>query len=194
MPWIFFENFCSEFFKTTLQEVYNMSRGFLFSHSPVEKRILYSCHRNLLQIGNVDQELSLLVNKLTILRRKIIQRSIFFESDLFSSYGFFTYSRCTPIHCNGVMERGIRHQQKLKKCFEKSVSVGINCKFFSYYKSDVLKVKICVSFSFQYIYTATQWNDVYSVFMFPWIWIEPQINDFTVSNIIFFKCQIPLSF
>ena len=52
------------------------------------KRILYSCHRNLLQIGNVDQELSLLVNKLTILRRKIIQQSIFFESDLFSSSGF----------------------------------------------------------------------------------------------------------
>ena len=32
------------------------------------KRFLYSGHRNLLQIGNVDQELSLLVNKLTILR------------------------------------------------------------------------------------------------------------------------------
>ena len=38
---------------------------------------MFSCHRNLLQIGNVDQELSLLVNKLTILRRKIIQRSMF---------------------------------------------------------------------------------------------------------------------
>ena len=52
------------------------------------KRILYSCYRNLLQIGNVVQELSLLVNKLTILSRKIIQRSIFFKSDLFSSSGF----------------------------------------------------------------------------------------------------------
>ena len=29
-----------------------------FSHFNRSKRILYSCHRNLLQIGNVDQELS----------------------------------------------------------------------------------------------------------------------------------------
>ena len=43
----------------------------------------------MLQIGNVDQELSLLVIKLTTLRRKIIQRSIFFENDLFLSSGFF---------------------------------------------------------------------------------------------------------
>ena len=52
------------------------------------KRILYSCHRNLLQILDFDQEFSLLVIKLTTLRRKIIQRSIFFDNDLFSSSGF----------------------------------------------------------------------------------------------------------
>ena len=52
------------------------------------KRFLYSCHRNLLQIGNDDQELSLLVIKLTTLRRKIIQRSIFFDNDLFPDSGF----------------------------------------------------------------------------------------------------------
>ena len=73
----------------------------------------------------------------------------------------FTYSRCTPIRVNGVMANGIRHQQKLKKFVEKfnySVSVSINCwyqdKICSYNKSDVLEVKICVSFSFQYTFIA----------------------------------------
>ena len=42
----------------------------------------------MLQTGNVDQELSLLVIKLATLRRKIIQRYIFLKSDLFSSSGF----------------------------------------------------------------------------------------------------------
>ena len=36
-PWIFFENFCSEFFGKTRQDVYNMPNTFLFSHSNVEK-------------------------------------------------------------------------------------------------------------------------------------------------------------
>ena len=36
-PWIFFKNFCSELFGTTLQDVYNMPNTFLLSHSTVEK-------------------------------------------------------------------------------------------------------------------------------------------------------------
>ena len=52
------------------------------------KRNFHSWRRNLLQTGNVDQELSSLVIKLTNLRRKIIQRSIFSERDLFSSSSF----------------------------------------------------------------------------------------------------------
>ena len=68
----------------------------------------------MLQIGNVDQELSLVVNKLTILRRTIIQRSIFFESDLFLALVSFTYSRYMPLRGNDVMASEIRHQQKLK--------------------------------------------------------------------------------
>ena len=87
VPWIFFEKCCSEFFETSLQDVYNMPNTFsLVIRS--KKKDFYSCHRNLLQTGNVDHDLSLLVIKLTTLRRKIIQRSIFFESDLFSSSGF----------------------------------------------------------------------------------------------------------
>ena len=53
-----------------------------------QKKIFFSCHRNLLRIGNVGQELSLFVIKLTILMRKIIQRFTTSESDLFSSFGF----------------------------------------------------------------------------------------------------------
>ena len=55
------------------------------------------------------------------------------------------------------MASGMRNQQKLKKFVEEfiSASLGINCwyqdKIRSYNKSDVLKVKICVSFSFQYM-------------------------------------------
>ena len=52
------------------------------------KRILYSCHRNLLQIGNIGQDLSLFVIKLTTLRQTFIQRFITFERDLFSNSGF----------------------------------------------------------------------------------------------------------
>ena len=58
----------------------------LFSYSAEE--IVFFIHRNLLQTGNVDQELSLLVITPTTLRRKIIQRSIFFESDLLLTSGF----------------------------------------------------------------------------------------------------------
>ena len=68
-PWIVFENFCSEFFGRRIQ----YAKHVLFSHSTVEKEFCHSCHRNLLQTSNVDQELSLLVIKLTTLRRKIIQ-------------------------------------------------------------------------------------------------------------------------
>ena len=60
--------------------------GFIWSINR-RKWISYSCHRNLLQIVNVDQELALLVVELTTLRRKIIQRSIFGDNDLFSSSG-----------------------------------------------------------------------------------------------------------
>ena len=70
--------------------------------------------RNLLQIGNVDQEFSLLVKETDNLKAKIIQRSIFFESDLFSSTGFLHDSRCTLVPGHDVMASGIRHQQKLK--------------------------------------------------------------------------------
>ena len=52
------------------------------------KRIFYSYHRNLLLFGNVGKELSLLVIKLTTLRRKLTQRFITFESHSFSSSGF----------------------------------------------------------------------------------------------------------
>ena len=48
----------------------------------------YSYHRNLLQSGNVGQQLSLLVIKLTTLRRKLTQRFITFESHSFFSSGF----------------------------------------------------------------------------------------------------------
>ena len=54
----------------------------------VEKDFFYSYHRNVLQFGNVGQELSLLVIKLTTLRRKLTQRFITFESHSFSSSGF----------------------------------------------------------------------------------------------------------
>ena len=33
-PWIFFENFYSEFFKTTLQDVYNMPQTFYLVNKP----------------------------------------------------------------------------------------------------------------------------------------------------------------
>ena len=84
---IFFENFCSKIFGTTLQDVYTMPNTFIQSLN-CTKRILYSCYWNLLQIGNVHQDLSILVIKLTTLKRKIIQRSIHFESDLILCSGF----------------------------------------------------------------------------------------------------------
>ena len=71
------------------QNILNDSARRIIWSINLRKSILYSCHWNLLQIGIVDQELSLLVIKLTTLRRKIIQRSIFFEKDLFSSCDFF---------------------------------------------------------------------------------------------------------
>ena len=54
----------------------------------VEKEFFYSYHRNLLQFGNVGQELSLLVIELTTLRRKRTHRFITFERHSFSSSGF----------------------------------------------------------------------------------------------------------
>ena len=60
-----------------------------FNNKQAVEKSLYSYHRSLLQFGNVDQELSLLVIKLTTLRRKLTQRFITFESHLFSSSGLF---------------------------------------------------------------------------------------------------------
>ena len=107
---------------------------------------------------NVDQELSLLVNKLAILGGELFSDPFSSKVICFLALVSFTYSRCPPIRVSDVMASGIRHQQKLEKFVEEiqsSVSVGINCwyqdKICSYNTSDVLKVKICVSFSFQYI-------------------------------------------
>ena len=59
-----------------------------FNNQQTIEKNLYSYHRNPLQFGNVGQELSLLVIKLTTLRRKLTQWFITFESHSFSSSGF----------------------------------------------------------------------------------------------------------
>ena len=86
----------------------------------VEKEFfIHIYHQNLLQFGNVGQELSLLVIKLTTLRRKLTQQFITFENHSFSSSGLpFTCSQCTPVRCNDVMANGTRHQQKLQNFAE----------------------------------------------------------------------------
>ena len=80
--WLLFENFCSKIFFTTLQYATHV----LSSQSTVEKeffiRVIEICCKSGMP------ELSLLVIKLTTLRRKIIQQSIFFWKDLFSSSGY----------------------------------------------------------------------------------------------------------
>ena len=82
------------------------------------KRILYLCHQNLLQIWNVDQELSLLIIKLTTLRRKLFSDP--FPSKMIRFLGLFsfTYSRCTSVRGNDVIANGLRYRQNLKKFVE----------------------------------------------------------------------------
>ena len=77
-PWIFFLriivlNCLKRLYKTCAI----CKTRFIWSFNR-RKTFFYLCHRNLLQTGNVVPELSLLVIKLTTLRRIIIQRSIFF--------------------------------------------------------------------------------------------------------------------
>ena len=113
-----------------------------------------------MRIGNVDKELSLFVIKLTTSRRNIIQRFITFESDLFFlplvSFTYM-YSQCTHVHDNDVISNRTRHHKNYRNLL-RNLSVGINeynlvilRKLFSHYKFAVLKFKICVSFSVQYI-------------------------------------------
>ena len=40
-PWIFFENFCPEFFKTTLQDVYDMPHTFYLVILPKKKNFVF---------------------------------------------------------------------------------------------------------------------------------------------------------
>ena len=118
-PWIFFENCCYEFFETILQDVYNMPNTFYLLIQPL-KHDFYSCLRNLLQTGNVDHEVSLLVIKLTTIRRKIIQRSIF-KVICFLALVSFIYSQFTPLRCNDAIASWMRHEQKWKKFVEKFI-------------------------------------------------------------------------
>ena len=53
----------------------------LFSHLTVEKEFFYSCQRNLLQIGNVDQEVSLLV-----ISNPFSSKAMCFRAHIFSTY------------------------------------------------------------------------------------------------------------
>ena len=85
--WIFLSNFVPKFLEQ-LCKTKKFTKQRFNNKQTVEKEFLYSYHRNLLQFGNVGQELSLLVIKLTTLRRKLIQRFITFENHSFSSSGF----------------------------------------------------------------------------------------------------------
>ena len=61
--WIFLENFVSNSLKRLCKTCTKCHIRFIKSVNR-RKRILYSCNRNMLQTGNVNQKLSLLVNKL----------------------------------------------------------------------------------------------------------------------------------
>ena len=52
---------------------------------------------------------------------------ITFESDFFRALVFFTCSRWTPVHGDGVMVNGIRHQQKIAEILLTNLIVGIKC-------------------------------------------------------------------
>ena len=87
-PWIFFEDFCSEFFETTLQDVYNMPKMF-YLVIQLKKKIFFI---RAIEICKKQEILIKSCRYWLLKRRKIIQRSIFFESD-FRALASITYSR-----------------------------------------------------------------------------------------------------
>ena len=115
--WIFFENFYSKIFWMTLLDVLKYQNSISFNLSTFNK-FLCSWHRNLLQCHVHCQELSLLVMKITTLRRIIIQWSIIFRNELFANSSFVREKSKRVARCNNVMMYGMRHSQKLHKCVD----------------------------------------------------------------------------
>ena len=74
--------------------------------------------------GNVDHELSLLVIKLTTLRRKIIQRSIFVENNLFSLVSSRIVSARLNVSMTSSQVECINNQNERKLL--RNLIVGIN--------------------------------------------------------------------